>query len=300
MIDLNHTVDQLAGRLATLFPTMLIETRKSNGSVPAQGIEMMASAIESVVNAVGEEHWIERCRLENGFATIGEGFSGLTSHVSASYSYIAVELRFAGELTSNLQPFWLQNTSAVRALAGLAEGQDGYLQVETVSENTLRFMLRLPIAIGGSWQQSQMAPPERRTILLVEDEEFVRNVTQEVLEMEGFRVVGVANGAEAIERLLSEQDEVELLLTDVVLPGINGRELAATIADDRPNLKVIFMSGYTDNAVVRNNMSDTGSFYLQKPFTLDTLLAKVHEAFGQHLPLGALTDVPPDVLRLRG
>jgi DNA-binding NtrC family response regulator len=115
------------------------------------------------------------------------------------------------------------------------------------------------------------------TILLVEDEDFVRNVTREVLELEGYRVFE-ATDAEMGFRLYAQHCEIiDLLVTDVVMPGLNGREFANQLMAVHGDLKVIFMSGYTDNAVVREGFSDLRLHYLQKPFTLDALTEKVSE-----------------------
>jgi len=137
-----------------------------------------------------------------------------------------------------------------------------------------------------------------KTILLVEDEEFVRSVTQEVLEMEGFHVLGAANAREAIELSGRDGDPIDLLLADVVMPGMNGKELAARSVKTLPHLKVIFMSGYSDNAVLKN-LAEVSSFYLQKPFTLDALLAKIQEAFATSESPVAMVAAAGDGLQLQ-
>jgi CheY-like chemotaxis protein len=277
MYDLNLALDQLMSRLNVDLPTTTIETRKSYRAVPAQAFEMMVSAVESVLFAAANVAPLRKIRMDNGFSTIGDGFSGLMSSGSPSYAYLAADLQYESELSGTLLPFNQHSTGPVRVLSNMAERNGGYLQVETASSDTLRFMLRLPIAVAESWELSTGLAGPRETILLVEDEEFVRNVTQEVLEMEGFKVLGAATGTEAIEMLAKDHTRVDLLLTDVVLPGINGRDLAARMSEMQPGLKVIFMSGYTDNAVLKNSVAESTTPYLQKPFTLDALVTKVHE-----------------------
>lgn len=277
MFDLNLALDHLMTRLHTIFPGLTIETRKSYRSVPAQGFEMLAATVVDVVASAAQLATVRKIRLENGFSTIGEGFSGLMSDASASYAYIAADIQFEEALSGPLLPFAQQGLGAFQSLSSLAEGSGGFLQVETSSSDTLRFTLRLPIAVVEAWQISTGVTGTRETILLVEDEEFVRNVTQEVLEMEGYKVLCVANGAEAIACLTEHPTAIDLLLTDVVLPGMNGRDLAARLASMQPHLKVMYMSGYTDNSVLRNSVAEASAPYLQKPFTLDALVAKVHE-----------------------
>lgn len=115
------------------------------------------------------------------------------------------------------------------------------------------------------------------TILLVEDETYVRDITREVLEMCGYTVLSAKDANEGISIFERHQGEIHLLLTDVVMPGMNGRELAERLMARRPGLKAIFISGYTDNAVVRDGFGDSKTVYLQKPFTLEALSRKVRE-----------------------
>ncbi len=112
------------------------------------------------------------------------------------------------------------------------------------------------------------------TILLVEDEAFVRNVTQEILHSAGYRVLTAADGV-AAKRLYEEfAREVDLLLTDMILPGENGGELAARMRRQNPGLRVLFVTGYAEQRIV---LRDAGEEYLLKPFCSEVLLRKVAE-----------------------
>ena len=113
------------------------------------------------------------------------------------------------------------------------------------------------------------------TILLVEDEDQVREVTSDILRRHGYRVLDARNAGEAI--LLSEQHtaKIDLLLSDVVMPKMNGPALAKRLALARPELRVLCMSGYTDDAAVRHGVVGGDLAYLQKPITVDTLTRKV-------------------------
>lgn len=126
-------------------------------------------------------------------------------------------------------------------------------------------------------QSSQSEAHHRATILLVEDEDFVRNVTREVLELEGYRVFEAVNAETGDDLYTEHHDIIDLLITDVVMPGLNGREFANKLIARNGNLKVIFMSGYIDNAIVREGFADVRLHYLQKPFTLDALTAIVSQ-----------------------
>lgn len=121
------------------------------------------------------------------------------------------------------------------------------------------------------------------TILLVEDEDFVRTVTREVLELEGYRVLEALDAETGFELYVQHSQIIELVLTDVVMPGLNGREFANRLLSLRKELKIIFMSGYTDNAVIREGFSNLRFHYLQKPFTLDGLTAKVADVLNSQV-----------------
>ena len=115
------------------------------------------------------------------------------------------------------------------------------------------------------------------TILLVEDEEALRQVAKRVLGAGGYTVLTAANGEEALLTCAQHSGPVHLLLTDVVMPRMSGRVLAQELAKNRPSLKVVYMSGYTDDAIVHHGVLDAGTQFLAKPFTSADLARKVRE-----------------------
>jgi len=116
------------------------------------------------------------------------------------------------------------------------------------------------------------------TILAVEDEEKVRKLAAQILKGQGYTVLEASDGEEAI-RVAEKHagNEIHLLLTDVVMPGISGHELANHLVSLFPKMKVLFMSGYADNAIVHHGVLEVGVNYIQKPFTVDALARKVRE-----------------------
>jgi two-component system cell cycle sensor histidine kinase/response regulator CckA len=120
----------------------------------------------------------------------------------------------------------------------------------------------------------------RETVLVVEDQEEVRTLTVTILKSYGYRVLEAANGAEALEVASEHADEIDLLLTDVILPGINGRELADRMLALSPRLKVLFTSGYTADVIETRGDLETDVAYLPKPFNAQSLGAKVREVLG--------------------
>ncbi len=120
-------------------------------------------------------------------------------------------------------------------------------------------------------------PQGTETILLVEDEEMIRKAAREILEDNGYRVLEASGGDEALMICREHKARIQLLMTDVVMPHMNGRELAERLVSLRPKLKVLYMSGYTDDAIVHHGVLDEGIAFLEKPFTAKALTHKVRE-----------------------
>jgi signal transduction histidine kinase/CheY-like chemotaxis protein len=121
------------------------------------------------------------------------------------------------------------------------------------------------------------APQGTETILLVEDEESVRELVRKVLEKNGYTILEARHGENAIEICGRHKAEIHLLVTDVVMPRMSGRELAEKLMISHPKLKVLYLSGYTDDAVVRHGVLESMTAFLQKPFTPDALARKVRD-----------------------
>jgi len=119
------------------------------------------------------------------------------------------------------------------------------------------------------------------TILLVEDEEEVRKLALRVLERQGYKVLAARQGDEALLMCEQHKGPIHLMLTDVVMPGMNGHELAKRLESLHPEMKVVYMSGYTDDAIVHHGVLEKGMNYIQKPFTVNGLTRKVREVLDQ-------------------
>lgn len=165
---------------------------------------------------------------------------------------------------------------------GIVKQSGGNIWVYSEVGKGTTFKIYLPIAerIAGLAEGSAN-PLEtergREVVLLVEDEEMVRNLTCEILETNGYKVLTATNGEQAYITCKEHIGAIDLMITDVVMPRMGGRELAEHIARIRPEMVVLFMSGYTDDAIVRHGVLDQDMPFLQKPFTPDSLCRKIRE-----------------------
>jgi hypothetical protein len=115
------------------------------------------------------------------------------------------------------------------------------------------------------------------TILLVDDEDGLRDLAQEILEAHGYRVLVARDGAEALTLAQHHAGPIDLLLTDVVMPKLSGRQVAEQLASGRPAMRVLYMTGYTDDVALRQGLAQATTALLPKPFTPDRLLRRVRE-----------------------
>lgn len=165
---------------------------------------------------------------------------------------------------------------------GIVQKHGGYISVYSRVGVGTTMAVYLPRA--EEEPKERAAPEEKRlprgdeTILLVEDEVAVRRVATRLLEGQGYRVLDAGDGYEALKILDFQQGEIDLLVTDVVLPGMSGRELAEKVRAEKPDLKVLFCSGYTDDVILERRLLEGGEQLVQKPFTIQQLACRVREA----------------------
>ncbi|MDP9347876.1 MAG: PAS domain S-box protein [Gemmatimonadota bacterium] len=164
---------------------------------------------------------------------------------------------------------------------GIVKQSGGYIWLESEVGRGSTFSIHLPRvqaepAPAGP-DRAPAARPRSATVLLVEDEEGVRRVARKMLERSGFTVIEASDGEEALRLCAGREEVIDLVVTDVVMPGMGGGELVERLAALRPGIRVLFMSGYTDEAVEKHGTLVPGAFYIQKPFAPEILVSKVVE-----------------------
>jgi PAS domain S-box-containing protein len=194
----------------------------------------------------------------------------------------------ADTMSQMFEPFFTTKSEGIgtglglSTVYGIVEQSGGHIGVASELGRGTTFTVYFPSERGDANAKN---PAERKTdasrgkemLLLVEDEKEVRTLTRRILEERGYSVLEASCGEEALAIFEKRRETISLLLCDVVMPRMSGREVAESLADLRPDLKVLFMSGYTDDAVIRHGLRSGISNFLQKPFTAKVLAAKVRE-----------------------
>ena len=165
---------------------------------------------------------------------------------------------------------------------GIVKQSGGSIQVYSELGKGTTFKIYFPRIEGAAERLEPLSTPNAtlrgsETILLVEDEEMVRALAQAILERNGYTVLAAKNVNDAMDFAREQANAIHLLLTDIIMPGMHGPELAQQVLAIRPSMKVLYMSGYADRALTSTAAWTPGTTFLQKPFTPQTLGQKVHE-----------------------
>jgi two-component system cell cycle sensor histidine kinase/response regulator CckA len=166
---------------------------------------------------------------------------------------------------------------------GVVKQSGGYIDVDSIVGKGTTFNIYLPrINQNENVDIAQINSPAvlqgKETILLVEDEKNLRTLTRNLLELYGYSVLDAENGSDALTISRQTRSTIHLLLTDIVMPEIGGRALAQKLSKERPDMKVVYMSGYTGQTIGGQAVLNPGAFFLQKPFTRENLARKIREA----------------------
>ena len=165
---------------------------------------------------------------------------------------------------------------------GIVKQSNGYVFAESQIGSGTTFYVYLPRVEDAATELGPVPTQDNEkggceTVLLVEDEDSVRELVRVTLSSRGYKVLEAEHGEAGLRVAEETNGTIDILVTDVVMPGIGGRELAKRIQSKRPNIKVLYLSGYTEDAISTQGALTPGTAFLQKPFTLQNLAKKVRE-----------------------
>jgi len=298
VLDLNVVVRESLKMLTRLIgeDIDLVMTPASNlGAVKADAGQMEQVIMNLAVNARDAMPSGGKLTIETASVTLDEDYARFHAPLKPG-EYIMLAISDTGEgmdaeTQSHLfEPFFttkgLKGTGlGLSTVYGIVKQSGGYIWVYSEPGKGTAFKIYLPRVAESSQSEAVVATSSKtpkaeggkETILLVEDEDTLRRLAREYLEKQGYNVVDAADGAMALQIAVAHEGVVHLLLTDVIMPGMNGRELAQRMLEIRPNVKVLYMSGYTENVIAHNGTLDAGVSLLQKPFNLRDLRDRVRE-----------------------
>jgi CheY-like chemotaxis protein len=262
---------------------------------PSQVDQILANLCVNARDAIGGGPG--RVTIETANAACDETYAAAHPEArSGAYVRLAVSDNGCGmspEVRSHLfEPFYTtkevgQGTGlGLATVYGIVKQNNGFLSVYSEPGRGTTFQVHLPRHAEPAVCPAENAATQplsqgQETILLVEDEPSILSLSQRILERLGYRVLVARTPGEAL-RLAREHDgEIHLLLTDVVMPEMNGRDLARNLLRQFPNLKRLFMSGYTANVIAHHGVLDPGVDFIQKPFSVQALADKVREALSR-------------------
>jgi len=296
VIDLNETVEGMLKMLRRLIgeDTDLIWLPGRN----LHPVKMDPTQIDQIlanlcVNARDAIEGVGQVTIETGVASVDEAWCAVhTGAVPGEYVLLAVSDNGCGmnrEIISHLfEPFFTTKEQGKGTGLGLASvygavtQNNGFINVDSEPGQGTTFTIYLPRYASSPEAQPKQVPVQaaarsHETILLVEDEPTILKMTTIMLERQGYTVLAASSPEEGIRLAGEHSGRIDLLMTDVVLPGMNGRDLANNLLSRYPGIKRLFMSGYTANIIARHGVLDEGEHFIQKPFSLKDLGTKLRE-----------------------
>ncbi|MFM8550852.1 MAG: ATP-binding protein, partial [Nitrospiraceae bacterium] len=301
VVDLNRVVTNIAAMLRRLIGEPIhLETRLEPGSLP---IKVDAGQLDQVlmnlaINArdamsKGGRLIIETARvLADSVTQSGNTPPRERVRLSVSDNGLGMDEHTLAHI---FEPFFTTKDQGkgtglgLATVYGIVTQSGGTIEVKSQPGQGSQITIHFPVSAEPIVTVSAKGRPNRlrggaETVLLVEDEAVVRAFVREVLRRQGYRVLETANGEEALALCRQDQAPIDLLLTDVVMPGMNGRSLAEQLLTHRPGIGVLYMSGYTEDESIRHGVQSLGSAFLAKPFSAAALDKAVRLALDARAP----------------
>jgi PAS domain S-box-containing protein len=321
VLDLNDVVSGVQKMLGRLIgeDIQLFTTLASRlGRVSADPGQIEQILVNLAVNARDAMPTGGRLLVETSEVRIGKGDSRVGAELPLGrYAQLTVTDTGCGMDSQTLarifEPFFTTKEQGkgtglgLATVYGIVKQSGGHIRATSAPDKGTTFEVYLPVVDATAAPEAPphgfSAPGGNETVLLVEDEDGVRALTRQMLQSKGYTVLEANNGEEALRVAERNEGTVDLLLTDVVMPRLGGRALAEALVSRYPNANVLYISGYTDDAVIRNGVMQSENEFLQKPFSPAALLRKVREVldrnkFGTHLAETALQTSESQLPRL--
>jgi PAS domain S-box-containing protein len=297
VIDLNETVEEMLKMLRQLIGEdidLLWQPGRNLQPVKIDPAQIDQLLVNLCVNARDAIAGAGKVTIETDTKIFDEDYC--TDHLGAlPGEYVLLEVSDDGcgmdkkTLSQIFEPFFTTKEQGkgtglgLASIYGIVKQNNGFINVYSEPDKGSTFKVYLPVyavkSDGVMEKDSDLAVEHgNETILLVEDETAILEMTTRMLERLGYTVVAAATPGEAIRLAHEYQGQIDLLMTDVVMPEMNGRELAGNFISHYPNLKRLFMSGYTANVIAHHGVLDEGVHFIQKPFSKKELGGKVREA----------------------
>jgi two-component system, cell cycle sensor histidine kinase and response regulator CckA len=303
VLNLNAVVTEIGKMLPRLLGEDIQVTTKladDLGRVKADQGQIEQIIMNLAVNARDAMPDGGRLKIETANAELDESFTrhhpgsvvGLYVMLSVTDSGIGMSPETQAQI---FEPFFTTKERGkgtglgLATVYGVVKQSGGYIAVDSAPGKGASFEVYLPRTEELAVQATSNVPVDQtiggsETILLVEDAEPLRKLAQSFLELRGFRVLAAANGEEALELAVQNPEPIHLLLTDVVMPGMNGRVLAEHLGPRQPGMRVIYMSGYTDSFIAGHGVLKPGTHLIHKPFTEEALVGKVRQVLDAGKP----------------
>ena len=295
VLDLNAVVGEMDGMLRRIIGEdidLVTVLQDGLGQVKADPGQIQQVVMNLAVNARDAMPKGGRLTIETGNAELDESYTSAHLAVrSGHYVMLAVTDSGMGMDAATqahiFEPFFTTKEAGkgtglgLSTVFGIVKQSEGNVWVYSEPQRGTTFKIYLPrvdeVVEEQPAQEAETAAGGSETILLVEDSDSLRELGREILEEHGYKVIEASSGAAALEALARHTGSLDLILTDLVMSGMSGRELADQVTRLRPGTKVIFMSGYTDDALGHHGVLETGTAFVEKPFTIDGLLRKVRD-----------------------
>jgi PAS domain S-box-containing protein len=295
VVDVNTVIQDMERLLRPLIGENIeLVTRLSGdaGRIRADAGQLEQVIMNLVVNAKDAMPEGGRITLQSSCVIVNQEFRERRYILPGSYVVISVSDNGQGmekETQSRIfEPFFTTKEKGkgtglgLSTVYGIVKQSNGYIYPESEVGNGTTFKIYLPRVEDSAESLSATNSPVQQnagseTVLLVEDEESVRELVRETLLSRGYKVLEAENGEVGLRIAETCQETIDILITDVVMPGIGGRELVKRLVVQRPSMRVLYLSGYTEDAVLNQGSLGDDVAFLQKPFTLQALAKKVYD-----------------------